>query len=63
MPEASSMIKIKNTTFFLFLIFYFFQTGVLLFFKALVIRSYHGESTASHPNCEVKHRWAGSVLW
>ena len=28
-----------------------------------VIRSYHGESTASHPNCEVKHRWARSVLW
>ena len=27
-----------------------------------VIRSYHGESTASHPNCEVKHRWARSVL-
>ena len=26
--------------------------------RALVLRSYHGESTASHPNCEVKHRWA-----
>ena len=31
--------------------------------RASVIRSYHGESTASHPNCEVKHRWARSVLW
>ena len=29
---------------------------------ALVVRSYHDESTASHPNCEVKHRWARSVL-
>ena len=27
-----------------------------------VVRSYHDESTASHPNCEVKHRWARSVL-
>ena len=27
-----------------------------------VLRSYHDESTASHPNCEVKHRWARSVL-
>ena len=26
--------------------------------RAHVLRSYHGESTASHPNCEVKHRWA-----
>ena len=31
--------------------------------REIVIRSYHGESTASHPNCEVKHRWARSVLW
>ena len=30
--------------------------------EALVVRSYHDESTASHPNCEVKHRWARSVL-
>ena len=30
--------------------------------SGVVIRSYHGESTASHPNCEVKHRWARSVL-
>ena len=28
------------------------------FFKYLVLRSYHGESTVSHPNCAVKHRWA-----
>ena len=28
----------------------------------LVIRSYEGESTASHPNCEVKHLSAQSVL-
>ena len=40
-----------------------FQSGILRVCTALVIRSYHGESTASHPNCEVKHRWAGSVLW
>ena len=29
---------------------------------SLIIRSYHGGSTASHPNCEVKHLWAQSVL-
>ena len=28
----------------------------------LVFRSYHDETTASHQNCEVKHRWAGLVL-
>ena len=27
-----------------------------------IIRSYHDGYTASHPNCEVKHRWAQSVL-
>ena len=27
-----------------------------------IIRSYHGGYTASHPNCEVKHHWARSVL-
>ena len=32
------------------------------FCNGLVLRSYHDESTASHPNCEVKHRWARSVL-
>ena len=31
-------------------------TGVQLLRTDIVIRSYHGESTASHPNCEVKHR-------
>ena len=28
----------------------------------IVFRSYHDETTASHQNCEVKHRWAGLVL-
>ena len=28
----------------------------------LIIRSYQGESTGSHPNSEVKHPWACSVL-
>ena len=27
-----------------------------------IIRSYQGESTGSHPNSEVKHHWACSVL-
>jgi hypothetical protein len=27
-----------------------------------IVRSYHGESTRSHPNSEVKHHWACSVL-
>ena len=27
-----------------------------------IIRSHHGGYTASHPNCEVKHHWARSVL-
>ena len=27
-----------------------------------IIRSYQGESTGSHPNSEVKHQWADSVL-
>ena len=39
------------------------HAGVSHLHRVLVIRSYHGESTASHPNCEVKHRWARSVLW
>ena len=39
------------------------QAGVFILYRDIVIRSYHGESTASHPNCEVKHRWARSVLW
>ena len=30
--------------------------------STLIIRSYHGESTGSHPNSEVKHHWACSVL-
>ena len=29
---------------------------------AFIIRSYQGESTGSHPNSEVKHPWACSVL-
>ena len=28
----------------------------------LIIRSYQGENTGSHPNSEVKHPWACSVL-
>ena len=27
-----------------------------------IIRSHHDGYTVSHPNCEVKHRWAQSVL-
>ena len=30
--------------------------------STLIIRSYHGESTRSLPNSEVKHHWACSVL-
>ena len=30
--------------------------------QCLIIRSHHGGYTASHPNCEVKHHWAQSVL-
>ena len=30
--------------------------------KFYIVRSYHGESTGSHPNSEVKHHWACSVL-
>lgn len=30
--------------------------------SVLIIRSYQGESTGSHPNSEVKHPWACSVL-
>ena len=45
--------------------FFIFVPGARLLFSgsvargpATVIRSYHSESTASHPNCEVKHCWA-----
>ena len=31
-------------------------------FTYLIIRSYHSGYTVSHPNCEVKHCWAQSVL-
>ena len=49
--------KIKIQAFLFFGLVLFFQhAGVHLLHRALVIRSYHGESTASHPNCEVKHR-------
>ena len=43
------------------LFFKFFRglhTGVSQLHRDIVIRSYQGESTASHPNCEVKHPWA-----
>ena len=29
---------------------------------AFIVRSYHGETTGSHPNSEVKHHWACLVL-
>ena len=29
---------------------------------SVIIRSHHGEDTASHPNCEVKRHWAQAVL-
>ncbi len=35
-----------------------FRTGSVSRKLEVVIRSYHGECTASHQNCEVKHRWA-----
>ena len=51
------------------IIFYFLKGFFLKIFRTrfslnrtLVFRSYHDEPTASHQNCEVKHRWAGSVL-
>ena len=39
-----------------------FLAGIQHKKKSNIIRSYHGGSTASHPNCEVKHLWAQSVL-
>ena len=50
--------KTKSTKTFFFFAFLHVQVGVRPDFRDLVIRSYHGESTVSHPNCEVKHRWA-----
>ena len=38
------------------------QARVPLRPSVLIIRSYQGESTGSHPNSEVKHLWACSVL-
>ena len=38
------------------------QARVLVRPSVLIIRSYQGESTGSHPNSEVKHPWACSVL-
>ena len=44
----------------------FFLTGISLSIpgrlSTLIIRSYQGENTGSHPNSEVKHPWACSVL-
>ena len=60
--------------FFCSTIFFFFEQIFFIhqFFRFLVgmhhknkgpiIRSHHGGYTASHPNCEVKHHWARSVL-
>ena len=43
-----------------------FLTGIPLSIpgrlSTLIIRSYQGENTGSHPNSEVKHPWACSVL-
>ena len=39
-----------------------FLAGIQHKKKSNIIRSYHGGYTASHPNCEVKHHWARSVL-
>ena len=39
-----------------------YRVGIQHKNMSLIIRSYHGGSTASHPNCEVKHLWAQSVL-
>ena len=39
-----------------------YRAGVQPKSISLIIRSYHGGSTASRPNCEVKHLWAQSVL-
>ena len=57
-----SGVQISLSGFFVWNFQIKFPEGIFHFCIALVIRSYHGESTASHPNCEVKHRWAGSVL-
>ena len=39
-----------------------YRANILLKTVRLIIRSHHGGYTASHPNCEVKHHWAQSVL-
>ena len=39
-----------------------YRANILLKIIHLIIRSHHGGYTASHPNCEVKHHWARSVL-
>ena len=56
-------VSLKRREFLFFRSLFHFYSRVLLSPVGIVIRSYHGESTASHPNCEVKHRWARSVLW
>ena len=38
------------------------QARVAAGLSILIIRSYQGENTGSHPNSEVKHPWACSVL-
>ena len=35
---------------------------MILFNRLCMVRSYHGKSTRSHQNSEVKPRWAGPVL-
>ena len=39
-----------------------YRGNILLKTMHPIIRSHHGGYTASHPNCEVKHHWARSVL-
>ena len=48
-------IPVKAFSFLFLFIFFFRRTGHATSGKALVVRSYQGESSASHPNCELKH--------
>ena len=42
--------------------FFFYLVGIHHKSHDPIIRSHHRGYTASHPNCEVKHGWARSVL-
>ena len=54
--------RMLNCLFFAFCKILRDKTAQFLGHAFLVVRSYQGESTASHSNCEVKHPWAWSVL-